>query len=935
MDSNLMDATRAGNINELYKIISSKPDILGEELLVETPLHVAASAGQTHFALEILRLKPSFGKKLNPEGLSPLHLALQNKHYETVKRLVKFDSELIRVKGKEGLTPLHFVAKTDDQVDLLSEFLHVCPLSINDVTIHEETALHTAVKSSSLKAVEALLEWLRKTYKGEVLCLTDEGGNTVLHTAVSTSQLKACFYLFFGSINIIVVDGLLALNSMIVKLLVKEIYTDTNAKNLEGHTALEIAAKLPDGPAKTDIEKTLGRAGALKKSSAVSDLGEFLKSPRQWFQALIGRIINARREMSMDMRNMILVIAVLIATATFQALLQPPGGVMRNNNAPSPPSNTTHICINGTITTVNFISTNITHFNDNIFTNNTDTDTNTDTTDNPIEIMLTKSMTYESFFINFFTLNTVCFLASITAMIVVLPMRLSSFMLHIPLLFLIVSYGIAFYSISPNPSYANAKLVEHGPVEGEEDHGSSRVGKPQQLFSAESTQPMEGGSDQCSDQFKNKARCMLTRGDGSVIGADWRSDTVVADSCSIVGKELEAQACKEKVAGYKAFNAPKPTVSGNDSHVFSAGCKNRLSEAILRSDGLDVEVGLDQNYFTHVDLGLSKVNWELGGQLDDEVDLGGQPNTIVDLGLNNFNLVDLGLSKLYPHLGGQSDGRTVAQPEIVSPSLVVDESAEEISSSEEDGRVAHPCAPVSVMINNGPTGRFWQRKGQPRAPVSKSGWKTSLVADGTSVKGSGAGACLVWSRVNSVVNEQPCDEQVCTLGFMRSLSESSRVKARLNLEVVLTTVDPSALLNQKGAGINRRPQKGKGKIKSHSRGEVFRLRNFLAAAPAPSPAQADCPVWNASSSGLFTVLSTYSGVMASAGPSVRVHPCVAVLLFFLLLSFLSVLVPLGLVSLQTFPSPFIGVFSSFLDLMSSTGVEYCIRVTDLGRGDNL
>ncbi|XP_028074058.1 uncharacterized protein LOC114276467 [Camellia sinensis] len=77
--------------------------------------------------------------------------------------------------------------------------------------------------------------------------------------------------------------------------------------------------------------------------------------------------------MSMDKRNMILVIAVLIATTTFQALLQPPGGVMRDNN-------TTHIYINRTITTANFISTNITHFNATIFTNNTDT------TDNPTEI---------------------------------------------------------------------------------------------------------------------------------------------------------------------------------------------------------------------------------------------------------------------------------------------------------------------------------------------------------------------------------------------------------------------------------------------------------------------------------------------------------------------------------------------------------------------
>ncbi|KAI8002775.1 hypothetical protein LOK49_LG08G00563 [Camellia lanceoleosa] len=52
--------------------------------------------------------------------------------------------------------------------------------------------------------------------------------------------------------------------------------------------------------------------------------------------------------------------------------------------------------------------------------------------------------------------------------------------------------------------------------------------------------------------------------------------------------------------------------------------------------------------------------------------------------------------------------------------------------------------------------------------------------------------------------------------------------------------------------------------------EVFRLRNFLAAAPAPIPDQVGCPVWNATPSGIFSVLSAYSGVMASAGPLLRV-----------------------------------------------------------------
>ncbi|KAI7981228.1 Ankyrin repeat-containing protein BDA1 [Camellia lanceoleosa] len=110
----LMEAARTGSIEHFYAAIRSKPDVLDgidEKLFVETPLHIAASVGNTQFALEMVSLKPSMGKKLNLDGLSPLHLALQNGHSDTVKRLVALDSELVHVKGRGGMTPLHYAVR--------------------------------------------------------------------------------------------------------------------------------------------------------------------------------------------------------------------------------------------------------------------------------------------------------------------------------------------------------------------------------------------------------------------------------------------------------------------------------------------------------------------------------------------------------------------------------------------------------------------------------------------------------------------------------------------------------------------------------------------------------------------------------------------------------------------------------------------------------
>ncbi|MBA0780759.1 hypothetical protein Gotri_004820 [Gossypium trilobum] len=52
-------------------------------------------------------LRNMIARKLNQAGLSPLHLAPQNDRTHAVLRLLKFDKGLVRVKWRDGLTPLH------------------------------------------------------------------------------------------------------------------------------------------------------------------------------------------------------------------------------------------------------------------------------------------------------------------------------------------------------------------------------------------------------------------------------------------------------------------------------------------------------------------------------------------------------------------------------------------------------------------------------------------------------------------------------------------------------------------------------------------------------------------------------------------------------------------------------------------------------------
>ena len=70
-----------GNIDAFYIIIREDVKLL-EDIdqlpFVDTPLHIAASAGDIPLAKKLMRLKPSFTWKPNPEGFSPIHLASLN-----------------------------------------------------------------------------------------------------------------------------------------------------------------------------------------------------------------------------------------------------------------------------------------------------------------------------------------------------------------------------------------------------------------------------------------------------------------------------------------------------------------------------------------------------------------------------------------------------------------------------------------------------------------------------------------------------------------------------------------------------------------------------------------------------------------------------------------------------------------------------------------
>ncbi|CAA7049204.1 unnamed protein product [Microthlaspi erraticum] len=171
--------------------------------------------------MELMVLKPSFAKKLNEDGFSPLHLAVENKQAELALELVKFDPSLVRIRGRGGMTALHLVAKEGD-VDLLTEFLQACPESIRDANANGETALHIAVMNKKYEELQVLTGWMQRRRKSDdgynedhVMNKRDRKGNTALHLAAYENDHKA------------------------VKQLLKCMSLNRNIKNKIGMTALD------------------------------------------------------------------------------------------------------------------------------------------------------------------------------------------------------------------------------------------------------------------------------------------------------------------------------------------------------------------------------------------------------------------------------------------------------------------------------------------------------------------------------------------------------------------------------------------------------------------------------------------------------------------------------------------------------------------------
>ncbi|KAF8379198.1 hypothetical protein HHK36_028627 [Tetracentron sinense] len=327
MDIRLIDAARTGNVGDLRKLIGENSLMLDVVALKggDTPLHIASMIGHFDFVKEMLRLKPDFAEQLNQDGFSPMHMASANGHLEIVRELLKVDFNLCRLKGIDGRTPLHYAA-IKGKIDVIREFLSACADSIQDATARGETALHLAVKKNQFGALRIMVEWIKELNKVDLLNMKDEQGNTVLHLAIARKHRQ------------------------VIELLLNVGVVEVNATNESTLTALDILLIFESEAGDREIYEILRRAGAMRAREILSlepappanesqvlgnnpSVSESSQPPTSDWEEFFK--FKRGRDSPGDARNALLVIAILIVTATYQAGLSPPGGVWQEDSKPS------------------------------------------------------------------------------------------------------------------------------------------------------------------------------------------------------------------------------------------------------------------------------------------------------------------------------------------------------------------------------------------------------------------------------------------------------------------------------------------------------------------------------------------------------------------------------------------------------------------------
>ncbi|KAL6987521.1 hypothetical protein U1Q18_013265 [Sarracenia purpurea var. burkii] len=353
----------------------------------DTPLHMAARAGDLELALDILtnsgdaEVKEWLSKQ-NQSGETALYVAAEYGYVDLVKEMVKYcDIQSAGIKAKNGFDAFHISAKQGD-LEIVKIFVEVLPDLSVTLDQSNTTALHTAAAQGHIEVVNFLLE-----RNSSLATIAKNNGKNALHSSARNGHLEVvqallrkepgiafksdkkgqtALHMAAKGQSVEVVDELIKLDAALIKMVDSKENTplhiaarkgraqvvqailnnegiNKEAINRSGETALDTAEKTGHSEIAIILQAhgvrsaksrkpTLATNTARELKQTVSDIKhgvhdqlEHTRQTRSRVQGIAMRLNRMQEEGLNNAINSTTVVAVLIATVTFTAIFTVPG----------------------------------------------------------------------------------------------------------------------------------------------------------------------------------------------------------------------------------------------------------------------------------------------------------------------------------------------------------------------------------------------------------------------------------------------------------------------------------------------------------------------------------------------------------------------------------------------------------------------------------
>ncbi|CAN6715081.1 unnamed protein product [Malus baccata var. baccata] len=316
-EDEVYEASRTGSVESLNRLIEKDLNILWRISLqtgkIGTPLHVSALHGHTEFTKALCINNPKLAEGVDADRRTPLHLAFAKGHKETVDALLSVYAGACSDFDENGRIPLHYAAMRGE-VEVLQKLIDENPGSIYAIVENrsKETVLHLCIIHNQLECLKLLVEG---DGNGEFLnsragC---DGGVTILHLALmSTAALQERSFSRGLEIQQILMDA--GLNRR-----------ENNENGNPNSAVAAAAAAVVVSPNTRRVKKKKklhkqvapSEKGSKPARRLLTKLMKWLRYPHDWVK---------------ETRGLLMVVATVISTMTFQAVANPPGGVWERND---------------------------------------------------------------------------------------------------------------------------------------------------------------------------------------------------------------------------------------------------------------------------------------------------------------------------------------------------------------------------------------------------------------------------------------------------------------------------------------------------------------------------------------------------------------------------------------------------------------------------